>query len=57
MSKIKKGGIATVITVVILVGLVVALLVNVVVPMTNKTHDIGQTGADKLSDLQASMEA
>jgi len=57
MKKTKKGGIATVITVIIMVGIVLALIINAVIPMANEGRDTAQVGVNRLNELQTSMEA
>lgn len=40
---IKKGGVATVVTIVILAGIVIALIVSVVIPMSKNAWKTGDT--------------
>ena len=55
MNSMKKGGIATVITVIIMVGIVLALIISTVIPMANKSRDTAETGVEGLNELQGIM--
>ena len=57
MSNIKKGGIATVITVIIMVGIVLALIISSVIPTAQEGKETAQKGVGMLNDLQESMKA
>ena len=56
MYKIKKGGIATIITVIIMVGMVLALIVSTVIPMAQESRGTAEIGIEGMNDLQARME-
>ncbi|MBP3284813.1 MAG: hypothetical protein J6M02_04880 [Clostridia bacterium] len=55
MKKKLKGGIETIIALIIIVGLVLALIISVVVPMAGSTKDLGDEGTAGLKQLQQSM--
>lgn len=49
--KLLKGGIETIIVVVLLVAVVVGLFIAVVIPMANTTVDIGDEGIERLDEI------
>lgn len=51
MGKNMKGGIEGVIATIIMVGLVLALIIATIIPMTRETRDIGVSGTTKMSEL------
>lgn len=55
MRKMLKGGIETIIALIIIVGLVLALIIAVVVPMAGGTAELGSTGTAGLKELQQTM--
>lgn len=55
MKKNNKGGVATIVAVILMVGIVLALILSTVIPMANKGRDTGATGVGMLSDLQGKM--
>ena len=50
-----KGGIESIIAIIILVGLLIALIVAVVIPMMNKTTEVGQGGINRMDGLAKEM--
>ena len=55
MRKKLKGGLETVIAIVIVTGLVVALIVGVVMPMTGSGENLIGTTTNKLVDQQTTI--
>lgn len=55
MKNTQKGGIETVIAVIILVGIVVALIISAVLPTVNEADKLSGTSVSKLSDLGETM--
>lgn len=55
MKNVEKGGIASVIVVIIMVGIVLALIISTVIPMAQESRDTAQIGVDSLDDLQDRM--
>ena len=53
--KKQKGGIETILATIILAGLVIALIIAVILPMTNDTKQMGETGKTLIGDLEDSM--
>lgn len=51
MGEKLKGGIESIIAVVILVGLVIALIIATVLPIAQEGKTIGEKGTDRLSEL------
>ena len=49
--KLLKGGIETIIVVVLLVAVVVGLFIAVVITMANTTVDIGDEGIERLDEI------
>ena len=46
-----KGGIESIIAVIILAGIVIALIIAVVLPIANKTRDVGSAGKGNMEEL------
>ena len=46
-----KGGIESIVALVILVGIVVALIIAVILPMTSKTREMGEDGKLRMNNL------
>ena len=57
VNKMKKlkGGIESIIAVIILAGIVIALIIAVILPMTKTTSEIGTEGKDRMSNLANEM--
>ena len=55
MRKI-KGGIESIVALIILVGLLIALIIAVVIPMMNETTNIGQAGMNRMGGLENAMK-
>jgi hypothetical protein len=51
-----KGGIESIVAVVILVGIVVALIIAVILPMTSKTREMADGGTERMSELTKEMK-
>lgn len=60
MKKIKnmvnKGGVADIVTLMIIVGLVVVLIIGVVLPMANKVENSGDTVQTDMDNLNSEFE-
>lgn len=52
-NMMKKGAIADIITIIVIVGLVVALIIGVVLPMVTKTNEGGE---DAIIDLETIVD-
>jgi len=52
MHMTQKGGIETIIAVIILAGIVVALIITSILPAAKVTKEIGNTGTTTISDLK-----
>lgn len=55
---LKKGGVADIVTLMIIVGLVIALIIAVVIPMTNDAvarKDANETNMGKIDDMVSDM--
>ena len=50
-----KGGIESIIAVVILAGIVIALIIAVILPMTKETSEMGNEGTERMSNLADEM--
>lgn len=57
VSKKAKGGIESILGVVILVGLVVILIIAVIMPMVNNVQSQGSATTNDLNNLRSSMDA
>ena len=55
MKKKLNGGVETIIALIIIVGLVLALIISVVVPMAGETKNLGDEGTSGLKQLQSNM--
>ena len=55
MKKI-KGGIESIVALVIFVGLLVALIIAVVLPMTQTTSEIGNQGKENMTSLKNAIK-
>ena len=53
MKKLKKGGVADVVTIIIIVGLVIALIVAFIVPWMNSASE---SGSNTTSDIGTIIE-
>ena len=53
--KYNKGGIASIVVVVIMVGIVLALIISSVIPMATESKETANQGIGMLSDLQGRM--
>ena len=51
-----KGGVESIVALMILVGLVIALIIAVILPMTQQTSEIGKEGTNRMSDLTKEMK-
>lgn len=51
-----KGGIDSIIAVIILAGIVIALIIAVILPMTKQTSEIGQEGTSRMHNLTQEMK-
>ncbi len=51
-----KGGIETIIAVVVLVGLVIALIIGAILPVAEEGVELGSAGTNKLSGLTDVVE-
>lgn len=51
-----KGGVESIIAVIILAGIVIALIIAVILPMTKQTSEIGQEGTNRMSNLTKEMK-
>ncbi len=51
-----KGGVEGIIAVVILAGIVIALIIAVILPMTRTTADIGKNGETRMENLATEMK-
>lgn len=51
MKKKLKGGIESIIALIIIVGIVVALIIAAVLPIAREGRELGQAGTDKLGTL------
>ena len=54
---VKKGGIADIVTLMIIVGLVIALIIAVVLPMINNASTAGQSNEDNISGINSFTDA
>lgn len=54
-GSMKKGGIETIVGVVLIVGILVALLLTVIIPMATKTGGLGDDTESEMDSLSASM--
>ncbi len=50
-----KGGIESIIGLIILVGLLIALIVVAIIPMMNKTTEVGQGGINRMDGLAGEL--
>lgn len=55
MKKKMKGGVEGIIAVIIMAGLVIALIIAVILPMTKETKEIGDAGTGRLSSLESTL--
>lgn len=55
MEKNMKGGIEGIIATIIMVGLVLALIIATIIPMTRETRNIGESGTNKMSELGSKL--
>lgn len=55
MRRNMKGGIEGIIATIIMVGLVLALIIAVIIPMTKGTRNVGESGLDKMEDLESRL--
>ena len=51
---LKKGGIETIVIVVVMVAVVIGLFITAVVPMAGKVDDVADTGTTKLDGIWGS---
>ena len=51
-----KGGVESIVALMIIVGLVIALIIAVILPMTQQTSEIGKEGATRMTDLKNEMK-
>ena len=54
---VKKGGVADIVTLMIIVGLVIALIIAVVLPMINNASTAGQSNEDNISGINSFTDA
>ena len=55
MKKKLKGGIETIIATIILAGIVIALILVAVLPMTNEIEGTAETGRTAISSLKSAI--
>ena len=53
---VKKGGVADIITLMVIVGLVIALIIAVVLPMVNSAEKSGDTREEELGAINTYTE-
>ena len=51
MKKKMYGGIEGIIATIIMAGLVIALIIAVILPMTKETKEVGDSGTNRMSEL------
>ena len=51
MNKKVKGGVEGIVATIIMAGLVIALIIAVILPMTRETKDVGDAGTNRMSEL------
>ena len=51
-----KGGIETIIALVIIVGIVLALIIATVLPITDQSQELGEAGVNKIDSLTSAIE-
>ena len=56
-KSLKKGGVGDVVTLIIIIGLALALIVAVVVPMINNSNVTGQTAATDMGEIDDNIAA
>lgn len=52
MKKKMNGGIEGIVATIIMAGLVIALIIAVILPMTRETTVIGDSGKNKMTELE-----
>ncbi len=55
MKRKQKGGIEGIIATIIMAGLVLALIIAVILPMTRGTKVTGDTGKNKITELNSRL--
>ena len=55
MKKNMRGGVEGIIATIIMAGLVIALIIAVILPMTKETKDVGDAGKNRMSELESRL--